>query len=144
MKNIIVFLALILAGCASLKNSISPQRSIIGQWRCLSATVDSKPLNDKKVSELRLTLTRDRYKTEDAKEVLFDSVYSINTAAIPAQITLIGTEGNLTGKEAKGIFEISGDLLLLCYAMPGKPRPTSFQSLPGSGAHFIVWKRNKP
>jgi uncharacterized protein (TIGR03067 family) len=143
MKQLFAILCLAFVGCSTV-NRHTEKTTLLGQWRCISATIDGKPLNDKKRDELSLTITKDRYKTEDAKEALFDSVYSINSSTRPAQITLIGTEGDLTGKEAKGIFEVSGDLLLLCYTMPDKPAPVSFQSAPGSGAYFLVWKRNQP
>jgi uncharacterized protein (TIGR03067 family) len=118
MKKLYAILCLALAGCSTM-NHHPKKNALLGQWRCLSATIDGKPLSDKKVNEFRLTVSKDRYKTEDANEVLFDSVYSIDTTSKPARITLIGTEGDRTGKEAMGIFELSGDLLLLCYTMPG-------------------------
>jgi uncharacterized protein (TIGR03067 family) len=57
---------------------------------------------------------------------------------------MVGTEGNLTGKEAQGIYLIQGDTLRICYTMPGKPRPTVFESHAGSGAYLMVWTRQKP
>ena len=128
-----------LAGCATL----SEHSALVGHWRCLSATIDGKSVSEKKTSELRLTITKDRYKTEDAKEVLFDSVFSLDSTSKPARISMTGTEGDLTGKQAKGIFEVSGDLLVLCYTMPEKAAPVSFQSAPGSGAYLTIWKREK-
>jgi len=78
---------------------------------------------------LRLTLTADRYKTERGEQVLFDSTYKINAAKSPAQIDMIGTEGELTGKAALGILKLDGDSLTMCYVMPGKDRPAAFESV---------------
>jgi uncharacterized protein (TIGR03067 family) len=118
--------------------------SLEGQWSCVSAIVNGKPLSDSKVSRLRLTLTRERYKTEESSEVLFDSTYSIDRTTTPKQITMIGTEGDLAGKEAQGIYAIDGETLRICYTMPGHARPKAFESNPGSKAYLIVWKRQKP
>jgi uncharacterized protein (TIGR03067 family) len=137
MKKFVAIL--LLAGCATLNE----QSMVVGRWRCLSATIDGKPVGEKKASELRLTITRDRYKTEDSKEVLFESVYSLDASTTPAHLSLTGTEGDLTGKKARGILEVSGDLLVLCYTMPEKPAPVAFQSPPGSGAYLTIWKREK-
>src|SRR2546427_13092019 len=79
-----------------------------GIWQCASAVVDGKPLSDKTVGQLRLTLTKDRYKTEKGSEVLFDSTYTIDPSKNPKQIDMIGTEGDLAGKKAQGIYEFRG------------------------------------
>lgn len=110
----------------------------------MSATIEGRPLSEKKVGELRLTLTSDRYKSENKSEVLFDSTYTIDDSKTPKQINMVGTEGKLTGKEAHGIYRLEKDTLTICYTMPGKPRPTTFESASGSDAYLIVWKRQQP
>ena len=45
------------------------------------------------------------------------------------------------GKGSTGIYEIDGDTVKICAAKPGLPRPTSFESNPGSGAVYTVLKR---
>jgi uncharacterized protein (TIGR03067 family) len=114
---------------------------LIGTWTCVSAVVDGKPLPPEIVSSLRLTLTENRYKTEKASEVLFDSTYSIDTTREPNEIDMLGTEGELTGKQARGIFSVENETLRICYTMPGMNRPTRFESDRGSKASTIVWKR---
>lgn len=114
-----------------------------GTWTCISAIVDGKPLPEATVKLLHLTLTKDQYKTEKGDEVLFDSSYRVDAAQAPAQIDMVGTEGDLKGKEAHGIYSIDEDTLKICYTMPGKERPTAFESVAGSKAYLIVWKRQK-
>jgi uncharacterized protein (TIGR03067 family) len=129
-----ILLALLLSSCAT------PPR-LEGSWSCVSATVNGKPLSDATIGRLRLTLTNDRYKTQRGDEVLFDSTYTTDSSKKPHHIDLVGTEGDLTGKKAQGIYAVHGDVLEICYTMPGKKRPVAFESQPESGAHFIVWKR---
>jgi len=114
---------------------------LIGTWTCVSATVNGKPLSETNVKKLQLTLTDKRYKTERTDEVLFDSTYHLDTSTKPARITMIGTEGELTGKEAQGILSLTNDVLTICYTMPGKPRPLAFESTVASEAYVAVWKR---
>ena len=45
------------------------------------------------------------------------------------------------GKQAPGIYHVSGDTNKQCYAAPGKERPSDFSAKEGSGASFSVWKR---
>ena len=54
---------------------------------------------------------------------------------------MVGTEGDLAGKEAEGIYSLEGDVLRICYVMPDFPRPEGFESAMGSKAFLVVWKR---
>jgi uncharacterized protein (TIGR03067 family) len=115
--------------------------NLSGTWSCISATVDGKPLPKETTDLLQLTLTRDRYKTEKGSVILFDSSYTIDPSKDPKQINMIGTEGDLAGKEAQGIYSCDGDVLRICHVMPGLPRPESFESTPGSKAFLVFWRR---
>ena len=118
-------------------------KDLLGSWTCVSAVIDGKPLAEGTAKELRLTLTADRYTTERGEQVLFDSTYKVDGSKAPPQIDMIGTEGDLKGKTAPGILKLDGDTLTMCYVMPGKERPTAFDSQPNTGATLAVWKRTK-
>jgi len=117
-----------------------------GTWTCVSATINGSPLAEETANQLKLTMTADRFKTERGEQTLFDSTYTIDPAKSPSTIDMIGTEGELKGKPALGIYKLDANQLTLCYVMPGSPRPTTFESQPQSGVFLVVWKRaeNKP
>lgn len=117
---------------------------LAGTWSCVSGVNNGRPIPDATVKELRLTLTKERYKTERGEDVLFDSTYTIDATKEPKHINMIGTEGENKGKAAQGIYLLDGDTLKICYTMPGKERPTAFESKPDSGATLVIWKRAKP
>jgi uncharacterized protein (TIGR03067 family) len=118
---------------------------IVGSWRCVSAVVNGKPLPEEMVRHLKLTLTQNGYKTERADEVLFDSTYTLDTRPTPAHIDIVGTEGEAVGKIAPGIYalENAGEVLKICYVMPGGERPTAFRSEAASQAFLATWQREK-
>ena len=118
-------------------------KDLLGSWTCVSAVIDGKPLAEGTAKELRLTMTTDRYKTERGDQVLFDSTYTLAASKTPAEIDMVGTEGDLKGKAALGILKLDGDILTMCYVMPGIQRPTAFDSQPNSGIFLVVWKRAK-
>ncbi len=141
-RTICALAMLLSAGaCTTGTSHMNETNALQGTWACVSAMVDGKPLRADTVQLLHLTLTQDRYKTEKGSEVLFDSSYRIDQSKHPAQISMMGTEGDLAGKEAQGIYSLQGDTLHICYTMPGEPRPTAFESAAGSKAYLIIWKR---
>jgi uncharacterized protein (TIGR03067 family) len=125
-------------------NDPDDREKLSGTWMSASAVNDGKRIADETVKNLRLTLTKNGYKTELGEQVLFDSTYRIDADKQPKQIDMIGTEGELKGRAAQGIYALDGDTLTICYTMPGNERPTQFESKPGSGATLVVWKRAAP
>jgi uncharacterized protein (TIGR03067 family) len=144
MKTLVAIAAmLVVASAIAAEKEISLTLRMTGTWSCAAATINGKPLSDSAVKKLHLTMTGTRYKTERNDEVLFDSTYRLDTTKSPAHINMVGTEGDLIGKEARGIIAVEGDTLKICYSMPGKPRPNLFASPTNSEAYLIVWKREK-
>lgn len=43
-----------------------------------------------------------------------------------------------------GIYELRGDTLVLCYSIPGEPRPTEFASKAGTRLQLVTLKRDGP
>jgi len=134
-----ILLLLLLTGCSTEHRSAAT--ALAGNWDCTSAAVDGKALPEATVKKLRLTLTETQYRTEKGDEVLFDSTYTVDPSTNPKQINMVGTEGELNGKQAPGIYSLEADVLTLCYTMPGRPRPMRFESPTNSGVFLMTWKR---
>jgi uncharacterized protein (TIGR03067 family) len=137
----VIVTASMLVGAAAEGAEPVSAKNLVGSWSCSSAVIDGRPLAYETARQLKLTLTADRYKTERGDQVLFDSTYKLDAAKNPTQIDMIGTEGELKDKAALGILKLDGDQLTMCYVMPGKERPTAFESAPQSGVFLVVWKR---
>jgi uncharacterized protein (TIGR03067 family) len=135
---------LLFAGCVTPPRLMNTTDKLEGQWQCISAVVDGSPLPEQTVQALRLILTRDRYKTEKGSQVLFDSTYTIDPVRTPKHIAMVGTEGDLAGKEALGIYSLEEEILRICYTMPGGKRPETFESQRGSKVFLVIWKRQWP
>jgi uncharacterized protein (TIGR03067 family) len=131
----------VLAACQTRTPHMNDTQALQGTWNCESAVVNGKSLPSETVKLLHLTILDNRYKTEKGSEVLFDSTYRIDASNTPKKISMVGTEGEMTGKEAHGIYSLQKDTLKICYTLPGEPSPTSFESSPGSKAYLVVWRR---
>ena len=69
--------------------------------------------------------------------------YKIDPAANPKAMETTASTGPYKDKPLLGIYELDGDSLKICYAAPGKDRPTEFNSKAGSGWILTVHKRLK-
>src|SRR6266700_612549 len=98
--------AILALALSAVSYGVEPQKleSMEGAWVCSAATINGKQMPETTVKLLRLTMTKDRYKTEKGDEVLFDSTYTLDSTTDPKQINMVGTEGDLKGKEAHGIY----------------------------------------
>lgn len=114
-----------------------------GIWTAISAVISGEAMPERDVNTIRLTLTATRFTTSRGAETLFDSSYTSNATTSPKQIEMIGSGGDFEGQAALGIYELEGEVLRLCYTMPGFKRPTDFASAPGSGAFLITLKRTE-
>ncbi|HUS34929.1 MAG TPA: TIGR03067 domain-containing protein [Verrucomicrobiae bacterium] len=112
-----------------------------GIWQALSVIVGGEAIPADDVNEIRLTLTATRFTTSRGAETLFDSTYTSDATTCPKRIEMIGTGGDFEGQPALGIYAFEGEILQLCYTMPGFQRPADFTSGRGSGAFLITLKR---
>jgi uncharacterized protein (TIGR03067 family) len=116
---------------------------LAGVWTVVSGTNDGRALPEDIVKQLKLTLTKDRYKTEKGNIVLFNGIYKLDGGQRLKHIDITAPEGEQAGKTSKGIYALEGDVLKMCYTNPDQDRPKDFESKPGSGATLVIWKRSK-
>ena len=138
--------SILIAGCGKKgKSSSSPetrptvQADVKGVWICQSATSKGKALDEATAKLLTLTLTQDRDVSKRGTDIVWNAGYAVDASHQPPHIDIMDTEGVL-----KGIYFLTDEMLKICYAEPGKARPTVFDSTAGSGAFLFVWKRQKP
>ena len=120
---------------------MNSNEQLVGVWQAISAIVSGEAIPADDVSAIRLTLNETRFTTSRGAETLFDSAYTSDATTSPKRIEMIGTGGDFEGQPALGIYAFEGELLQICYTMPGFGRPADFTSARGSGAFLITLKR---
>jgi uncharacterized protein (TIGR03067 family) len=111
-----------------------------GEWKLVSATRDGKDMPEERVRGYRNTVKGDRFTvSHDGKDVETGKM-QLNPAKKIKEVNLVLAEGK---QMALGIYELSGDTYKLCYAPPGKERPTEFSGKAGTGWTLSVWQREK-
>lgn len=117
-------------------------KDLEGTWKVVSREVDGKKTTDEEVKKLSLNIGA------GGKAVLLSEGMAVAKADLtvypakkPKEIDLLIAEGENKGKTARGIYELGADKFRVCYAPPGKDRPTDFSSKPGSGNTLTSFKR---
>jgi uncharacterized protein (TIGR03067 family) len=80
---------------------------------------------------------------KDSKAPQSGGTYTIDTTKSPIAIDMKAKGGTYDGKALLGIVKLDGDTLTICFAEPGKDRPTKFESTAGSGFVLAVLKKAK-
>lgn len=112
-----------------------------GTWILVSAMRDGKPSTEDDVKRTTIVFTGDRFRFPKEAD---DATSRRGTIRIdPTKRPRQMDSTSPTGEISPGIYEIAGDDYKVCFAPPGKARPTEFASEPGSGSILQLWKRSK-
>jgi uncharacterized protein (TIGR03067 family) len=114
-----------------------------GDWVLVSSERDGKPAPEDQVKAMKRTVKDDTYTVTLDGKPLVKGTFKVDPSKKPATIDALRSEGEDKDKPMLGIYEFDGDTYKVCFAPPGKDRPTEFASKPGSGHVFSVWKREK-
>jgi len=141
--NIVSVLALSLLLAADGKDSaLSDQQKLQGKWTITSAVMDG---NKVPKGQLRgsLLFKGDKYSYSTAGGDKGGGTFRIDPSKKPKFLDSIPSDGPVKGMTVEQIYELDGDILKICLALPGNERPTEFKSEPGSNRMLFTYKRAK-
>ena len=130
---------------ASAYSSEATQNELQGTWTATKAEQDG--IADNAVIGHRLSFIGNRFQIHSKEsKSLYSGTVRVDPSARPAAIDFEHTDGELKGKEWKGIYALDGDTLTTCDNAPNleKGRPAAFEAKGGSGYVLITFKREKP
>ena len=116
-----------------------------GNWTATTATRDGKAAND--VVGHRLSISGDSFEIKSGDgTLLYAGTIRLHPATKPAAIDFEHNQGDLNGKDWKGIYALDGDTLTVCDNAPNlkKGRPAALEAKKGSGYILITFSRAKP
>ena len=114
-----------------------------GTWTGVSATEDGKEVPKAEAEAVRLTVAGEKYTLREGGEDIVGT-HKLDPTKTPKQIEAVRAKGPHAGEKMLGIYELDGDTFKVCFAAPGKDRPTEFKSAAGSGRRLLVLQREKP
>ena len=147
--SVLGFLLLVTAAIATADDAKDEaikkdRKQIEGTWRGVALEVDGNKASNEDAKKITVVNGPDGTWTlfSDGKEI-GKGTNSFDPTKKPKTIDFTQTEGEGKGNLYLGIYELSENTRKLCFAPPGKDRPTEFISMPGSEHILVTFEREK-
>jgi uncharacterized protein (TIGR03067 family) len=140
MHGVILTIAVVFAAPADA--SAPDLAKMQGDWMVASMKANGTEVPADEAQALFRTVQENRYTVSRYSKVVGSGTFKIDATKTPRTIDSLA-EKSPDGKPVLGIYEFVGEKLRICNALPGKPRPTTFDAKLLSGHTVIVWEREK-
>lgn len=124
------------------QKTANDQHALQGDWLPIKAELAGKPFPDAVLNTISLKLTKNEYDVLVAGKS-DNGTWTIDPAAKPKGMKIVGVKGPNAGKTFPAIYEINGDTLRICYDLSGAKRPTEFNTKPATKLYLVTYKRKK-
>ena len=111
-----------------------------GTWNIVKLTVEGNLLPSAFYTGAQI-IVKDSTFTTKAMGAVYEGDVVIDQTATPRTFDLKFTSGPEKGNLSLGIYELNGDEWRVCLGFAHKPRPTAFESKPGTGHALEELKR---
>jgi uncharacterized protein (TIGR03067 family) len=138
-RVLFILVAIAIARTASAGNESDDAKKIQGTWAITSAELGGSPFPPQVAKIITLKMGEGKYEVQ--AENLDKGTYTIDPAATPKALDIIGAEGPNAGKHFPCIYELHGDVLKICYQLGDGPRPAEFKSPAGTKIFLVTYKR---
>jgi uncharacterized protein (TIGR03067 family) len=115
-----------------------------GTWRVTSLEINGNKSSEEDAKKITVVNKTDGtwiLQVDGGK--ITEGTSEIDPTKNPKTIDFMETEGDNKGKIVLGIYELGDDTRKLCYAEPGKGRPSDFSASAGTGHTLVIFKREK-
>ncbi len=112
--------------------------ALAGTWEAVEDELGGKPLPPEVVRAGKLILSASEYQVGNDIGTV-----EIDPTAKPTTITFNGIKGPNEGKTIPAIYELSGDVLCICYDLTGQKRPTTFVTKAGTSQLLVRYKKEE-
>jgi len=130
------------AGAADDKSSRDELEKFTGTWRGVSEVRDGKDVPKAEAEALRLVVAGEKYTLTEGAEMI-EGTHKLDPTKKPKEIDAVRTRGPHKGETLRGVYELTEDTFVVCFAAPGKDRPKELKAEGGPGLRVLAFKRDK-
>jgi uncharacterized protein (TIGR03067 family) len=147
-----LFVGLLLPAIATMVSAEDAQdqaikeerQRIAGTWRIVALVVNGAAAKEEDAKKLTVVNGSDgTWSLRSEDQELSKGTSTLDPTQKPKTIDFTPTVGETNGKQFLGIYEIGAETRKLCFAPPGKERPSQFSSAAGSEQILVVFERVK-
>lgn len=113
---------------------------LTGTWKGVSVVRDGKDVPKPEAEAVRLVVAGEKYTLTEGGEVI-EGTHKLDPTKKPKEIDAVRTKGPNKGEAMKGIYQLTEDSFLVCFAAPGKDRPKELKAEGGPGLRVLAFKR---
>ncbi len=113
---------------------------IEGKWKLVGGEQDGQELSEADCQGGTLEVVGNQH-TVQLPHGCLKGTHTLQTDQSPMAIDASDTEGPYAGQTLLGIFDVKDDVFIVCFADPGKPRPTEFTTQNGQATILHHWAR---
>ena len=128
--------ALVLIGAAAARCESPDEQPLHGKWIVESFRYNGNPID--RLKEAVREFYDGKYSLTPKSGEGIEGTVKLDVTQTPKAIDL-----DVNGRIIKGIYELHGDTLRMCYNLSSDERPTEFESKPDSGLIVIIHRRGK-
>jgi uncharacterized protein (TIGR03067 family) len=113
-----------------------------GTWRGVSVVRDGKQVPKEEAEAIRLVVMGEKYSLKEGADEI-EGTHKLDPTKKPKEIDAVRTKGPHKGETLRGLYELSEDTFIVCFAAPGKDRPKDLKPEGGPGLRVLAFKREK-
>jgi uncharacterized protein (TIGR03067 family) len=136
----LVVLNCLLAGCGAVStaNSADDAKTWQGTWKMVATTYEGEP----QMADMAWIVDGDRYTIRlDGQQNVDPYMFKLSASRKQIDVFHHETPPGTYGGSLKGIYQVSGDSLTVCYELTGRRYPNSFAAPRGSRQILYRFRR---
>lgn len=142
MKTLMLLALGFLAGSDAKEDAKNDQKNLQGKWTMTSGAIDGNEI-PKSPMMGEITFKGDKYEWKSGDGQSGRGAFKLDAAQKPRHMDAVPSDGPVAGQTVEEIYEVDGDNLKICLALPGTNRPAAFKSEANSGCWLFTYKRAK-
>jgi uncharacterized protein (TIGR03067 family) len=138
---LVAVFAVISAAAGLGQDSADDLKKMAGIWKTTLHEADGKIATKDEIEKTqgKLVVKADKYEVFFGDKAIDEGTIKLDAGKKPRQIDAIIKKGGTM----KGIYKIDDGKMTVCFAQPGKDRPTAFKTEKGTGQVLLGYERIK-